>query len=189
LPEPPWNPHEHRCIAYLAREMSSVEDVYLAEVRKRVDLEARRRNQSVPKKAKRMLAKLANGETGGTAVLRIVPEEESLKGETLVVTGRVHEVNQVNMYRRTGFFPSPVGKGLLGKLGKEPVAEIILRGERDPETGFVDEFAILTYETLWSRSGLRQHGRARIEVEQYEQNTPTDGMRVWLAKRIERDHQ
>jgi hypothetical protein len=85
-------------------------------------------------------------------------------------------VKQVNMYRRTGFFPSPVGKGLLGKLGKEPVIEVFLRGERDPETGFVDEFAILTYERLWLGSGLRQHERARIEIEQYEQPTVTSSM-------------
>ena len=136
-----------------------------------------------------MLAKLANGETGRTTVLRITPGAEGYEGETLIVTGTVHEVNQVNMYRRTGFFPSPVGKGLLGKLGKEPVVEIFLRGERDPETGFLDEFPIVAYEKVWRGSGLRQHGRARIEVEKYEQPTVADSMRVWLANKLERDRQ
>ncbi len=188
LPDPPWNPHERRCIPYLARQASSVEGMSLTEVRKRVDLEARRRNQPVPKKAKRMLARLANGETGGTTVLRVTPGVEGFEGETLVVTGRVHEVHEVNMYLRTGFFPSVVGKGLLGDLGKQPVVELILRGERDPDTGFLDEIAILAYEKAWRESGLRQHAHVMVEVTQYEQRTVTGGIRVWLAKRIERDH-
>ncbi len=172
LPEPPWNPHERRCIAYLAREMSNVEGVSLTEVRKRVDLEARKRNQAVPKQAKRMLAKLANGETGATTVLRIAPGEEGFEGETVVITGTVHGVQEVNMYRRTGFYPSPFGKGLLGDLGKQPVVELFLRGERDPETGFLDEFAVLAYEKVWRGSELRQHARARVEAKQYEQPSP-----------------
>jgi hypothetical protein len=188
LPEPPWDPHERRCIAYLAREMSSVEGVSLTEVRKRVDLVARARNRSVPKQARRMLAKLANGETGGTTVLRITPGEEGFKGETLVVTGTVHGVQEVNMYRRTGFYPSPIGKGLLGDLGKQPVVELFIRGERDPETGFVDEFAILAYEKAWRGSGLRQRVRVRVEVMQHEQATVSDSVRVWLAKKIEPAH-
>jgi hypothetical protein len=160
----------------------------LTQVRKRVDLEARRRNQPVPKKAQRMLARLANGETGGTTVLRITPGEEGFEGETLVVTGKVHEVHAVNLYRRTGFFPSVIGKGLLGELGKEPIVELFLRGERDPETGFLDEFAILIYEKVWRGSGHRQHDRARIAVTHYEQPTVTGSMRAWLAKTIERDY-
>jgi hypothetical protein len=160
----------------------------LTAVRKRVDLEARRRNQSVPKKARRMLARLANGETGGTTVLRITPGEEGFEGETVVVTGKIHEVHEVNMYRRTGFFPSVIGKGLLGDLGKQPVVELFLRGERDPETGFLDEFAILAYKKVWRESGLRQHDRVRVEITQYEQPTVTESIRVWLAKKIERDH-
>ncbi len=83
----------------------------------------------------------------------------------MIVMGTVHEVQEGSLYRRTGFFPSVIGKGLLGDLGKQPVLEIFLRGKHDPKTGFLDQIAV----SFMRRSGwgLRQHNRAWVEETQY----------------------
>lgn len=153
----------------------------LIAVQKRVGLESRRRNQSVPEKAKRILAKLANGETGGTTVLPIVPHEEDPEGEEISVEGTIYGVNRVNLYRRTGIAETVVGRALLGDLGKQPLVEIVLRGDRDPETGFVNEFKVFVYEKVWQNSGLRQRDFAEAGLQK---RTFTTGAQIWFAEKI-----
>ncbi len=77
-----------------------------------------------------MLVGLANRETGGTTVLRVLPGGDNL-GNAVIVTGARHEVDAVNLYHRAKIFPGTVGLVLLGDLGKHSVIEVFLGRNHD----------------------------------------------------------
>ncbi|HXG63940.1 MAG TPA: hypothetical protein VNO70_02465, partial [Blastocatellia bacterium] len=73
LAEPPWNPHEDRCVPYLIRFLREVERMSPASIRRLVEAYARKRGLVVPPDVRRRLLIDENRETGRTTVLEVLP--------------------------------------------------------------------------------------------------------------------
>ena len=70
-----------------------------------------------------------------------------------------------------------------GRLAEETFLEIVMREDRDPETGFASQFTFLVPLRMWEASRLDRGSVAhtilqnhRVTVDKY----------VWMAKQIER---
>lgn len=182
-PRPPWSRHSDTCVDCMAEEVSNTTDRTATQVKRWIQDESRRRNVALPAEARRILYARANRETGGTTVVRVTPGGEVERGETIAVTATVFEINGVNVFKRSRMADSVVGRKLMGELGKGPVVELVLRGQRDPDTGFVDEVPVLTLRETWRDSGLRQHEKAKVDFALKEL---PNGFRFWLARLVKR---
>jgi len=178
LPHPPWPPHEDRCIPYLIRYLRDVERMSAGAVRQLVDEYALRRGLEVPRAIRKQLVVAENRETGRSTVIPILPA-----GNSLTALGTVASVDRVNFLKRFTPRGSLVGRALIGRLADEAHVEVRIRGDRDPATGFIDEFTFFLRLKTWQASGLRQG--ALVVVDLRGHTLPT-GQHVWFAESVQR---
>jgi len=147
-------------------------------VRQLVEEYARCRALPVPRAIRNQLAVAENRETGRSTVIPILP-----RGSPLTALGTVGSVDKVNFLKRFTPPGSLVGRALVGRLADEAHVEVRVRGDRDPATGFIDEFTFFVRLKTWEASGLRQG--ALVVVDLRGQPLPT-GQQVWFADSVQR---
>jgi hypothetical protein len=151
-----------------------------------IKAEGRKRGVIVPAEARRLLAANTNRDTGRTTVARFLPGEDVEDGELITTRGEVHEANSANIFKRAGYADNAIGRKILDAtekgLGTDPLVELKVRGHRDPETGFRDEYPIIPFREVWDESGVRPHEIARVTFKKVDL---VKGQRIWFAVSIE----
>lgn len=182
-PRPPWPRHSDSCEACLVGEIGNRTGYSATKIKKWIEAQSRVRGVMVPDEARRILSARANRETGGTTTIQIVPGEEIPEGEQIDIKAEIYEVNQVNIFKRSGMSPKGLGPKLLGDVGQQPVVEIILRGHRDPDTGFQDQLPVIALKRMWQDSGVNKREMAAVT---FKKRTFPNDYQIWFAERIVR---
>ncbi len=178
LSEPPWNPHEDRCIPYLVRFLRDSAGHSAAAIRGLIEAFAQERSLRIPPDVDRFLRAAENRERGSSTVLDILPSDE----ETPVL-GTVESINQVNIFRRFSIAPSVMGRAMLGRLAEIAQAEVAVREGRDPDTGFVNRFTFLVPLKVFERARIRQGQVVTVALLGHKL---ANGRRVWITDEIHR---
>jgi hypothetical protein len=118
--------------------------------------------------------------------MQIVPGDDVADGERIVTRAEVHEANSANIFKRSETADNPVGRKILEAvekgLGTKPLVELKMRGHRDPDTGFKDEYPMITLQETWQASGVRQHEITRVT---FSKRTFLNGYWIWFVEKIE----
>lgn len=173
LPNPPWNPHEERCIPYLIRDLRR-EGRSVDAIAMLVKEYATAHALVVPPDIPRLLSQ--RPDDGPGVVLEIAPSGMSSK-----VTGNVSSINGINILRRYRIPQSMIGRALLKRLISEAHVEIAIREDRDPETGFVNQFTFLAPLVAWDKSGLRTGNKGTVILSDL---ALPRGEHVWVADEL-----
>jgi hypothetical protein len=139
---------------------------------------ARSRGLQVPRTVRKELVVAENKETGRSTVIPILPG-----GSSVTALGTVASVDKVSFLKRFTPRGSLVGRALIGRLADEAHVEVRIRADRDPATGFIDEFTFFVRLRTWQASGLRQGSLAVVDLR--GQSLPT-GQHVWFAESVHR---
>jgi hypothetical protein len=178
LPQPPWNPHEERCIQYLIRFLKDVEKMSAMAIRDLVEKYAKERGLAVPRDVRQRLIADENRSTGRTTVLDVLPA--SAGGMAL---GTILQINQTNIFRRARIPKNAMGRALIGKLADQSLVEVVIREDRDPGTGFANQFTFFVELRRWDSLGLRLGAIAVAVLRDHQLSV---GKHVWIAESIER---
>ncbi len=177
LPEPPWNPHEDRCIPYLLRYMLEIERVLESQVRGIIHEYSKISGVPIPSQVLRRLNDL-DGRVSNRLIVQEVPPQDQPRS----VLGTIFSVaREVNFFRRFNYADNAMGRGLLGKLLRESYVEITIREDAD-ENNRSSQFRAFQKLIDFDRSGLGQHSRVTASFVTY---TIPDGRRIWLIQGIE----
>ena len=150
-PGDPWPLHSEKCLPYLVRKLRDVERLPYSAIWTRIEERAESLSQSIPQGLWKRLRALENRELGGTTVLEVHPLDSEI-----VVEASIADANlKINFFRRYGLQDNSISRGLFAELFKQPYAELIVRGNRDRETGFVSQFTFLFPVDRFRRLGLR----------------------------------
>lgn len=147
-------------------------------IRSLIENYAQQRGLIVPEDVRNRLISDENRATGHTTVLEVRPQDAP--ADTL---GTIREVNAVNIFRRSGLPANLMGRALLGRLADETFLEVVIREDRDPETGFASQFTFLVPLRMWETSRLERGSVAHAILKDHQ---ITVGKHVWMAKQIER---
>jgi hypothetical protein len=178
LPEPPWSPHEDRCISYLIRYMVEIERVPESQVRSLVEEYSRSTGIPIPADVRRRLDELDGHASNRLTIHDVSPQEDSRP-----VLGMIMSVgSNVNFFKRFNYSDNAMGRGLLGKLVRDSYVEIVIREDAD-ETNTCSQFRAFQKMTDFNRSGLGQHSRAIATLLPHQ---IADGRTIWIVDRIER---
>lgn len=177
LPHHPWPPHKDRCIPYLMRYLRDVQQMSVAGVRQLLEEFALRKGLQVPQVIRRQLVVAENQETGRSTVIPILP-----RGEPVAAFGTVASVDSVNFVKRFATGGTVVGRALLGKLLNRAHVEVRIRGDRDPETGFIDEFSFYIASEVWRASQLRLGATVAVDLRV---RSVRPGEPAWFADAVQ----
>ena len=185
-PHPPWIRHRDTCQPALIQEVSNETGRTPRQVERWIEAEGRKRGVIVPAEVRRLLAANTNKATGRSTKMLILPGEDVEEGELITTRGEVHEANPANIFKQAGYADNAMGRKILDAtekgLGTEPLVELKIRGHRDPETGFMDEYPVITLWRVWDGSGVHRHEIARVTFKKVDF---VKGQRIWFAVSIE----
>lgn len=177
LPVPPWNPHADSCVYYLIRILRDVEQRSATEVRKLVEDYASDNQLEIPRDVYRKLLADENKERGSATIIEVLPESTEQ-----VFEGAITAINMsVNFFKRLGYPENVISTGILGDLAAEPYVEVVIRADRDPDTGFCHQVTCFYPRAMFEAGGLA-HGR-RVFAHLQVVSLP-NGMEVWVAEDI-----
>lgn len=176
-PTPPWPRHQDRCIPYLLRVLRDIEQRTITEVRRLVECFAKENDLSIPKDVYNILIAVENRDTGRSTILDLLPDST----ETAIV-GSIISVNRgVNFFKRLGYPENPISRGVLGDLASKRFVEVMIRKDRDPETGFCYQVTCYYSERGFDRVAL-SHGKKVIAYLK-ARRLPND-TQIWIATEI-----
>ena len=149
LDEPPWHPHEERCIPYLVRYLLTAEHRSVPDIREAVETFAFDRGLEVPSAVYDYLQRADTSSHAPPLVRRQVPRNNEVD-----VFGTIMEVNPgVNFLKRFDLPNNSLGRGLLGRLLDEPYIEAKLR--TDPNSaGVVEEYVFFASQRMLGENSL-----------------------------------
>jgi len=170
LNQPPWNPHEDRCIPYLIRYLREVKQLSPTHIREMIEQYSRSRDIPIPPDINKQIIALENKYRGKVIVLDILPGDEDF-----FVIGQIMSVNlQVNFFKRLNYLDNRMGRAFLGKLVAESYVEILIREDPDEETCFSSQFRFFIPLMAFEQSRLRENSRAAVTLLPYLARWSTD---------------
>lgn len=135
----PWPLHSERCIPYLIRVLRTDTGLSDKAILERVEEFATTRGLRVPKDIYGRLSEGRYSPRHKLEVMNIVPYED-----TVIVEGMITEINlKINVCRRFDVVDSPIGRGMLGELGKGDWSEVTVRQMHTEIEQFAYQFAFL----------------------------------------------
>lgn len=180
LPQPPWNPHENRCIPYLIRYLTEDEGISETRVRQIVEEYSRTSGIPIPPEIHRRLVALENKGKGGIVVNIVAPSDKGCD-----IVGQIIQINwQVNFLKRMRHSDNAIGRGLLGKLVEESYVEITMREDPGQETRNCNQYEFFAPLRTLEQSRLKQGARAFVVLNPY---VVPGGQCIWLAETIEEE--
>ena len=151
FPGDPWPLHSEKCFPYLVRKLRDVEGLPYAAIWSRIEERAASLGEPIPKGLWKRLRALQHRELGGQTILAVRPFNGELEIEATIVGVNL----KVNILRRYELPDNQISRGLFAELLKEPLAELVIHGERDEATGFVSEFTFFFSLHRYQSAGLR----------------------------------
>ncbi len=179
LNRPPWNPHEERCIPYLIRYLSEIEQISPRHIRQLVEKYAREKNVIIPEEIQHRLEALENKGKSGIKIVNVSPADSEC-----IVIGQVVSVNtQVNFLKRFKHSDSVMGRAFLERLIKNSYVEIDIREDPDESTRQCRQYRCFVEMKIFERSRLGLHSRAFAVLNPMN----IASQKIWIADTLERE--
>ena len=176
-PGEPWPEHAERCIPYLVRRLRDVEGLSNTMILRMVENHADTHDLEIPPQIRHELKKLEQRDARRRTVLEVFPSGEQVGSEGAVISVD----HQVNVLKRLGLPDNAVSRGLFGALLSEPLAELVVQGTRDEQTGFIAQFTFYMSLQQVRKAGLRTGLRVGCILQSL--SLPND-KRVWKASDV-----
>ncbi len=177
LDHPPWNPHEHSCIAYLISYLRDVEHYSAQVIWERVEEHANARGVPIPPGTHQHVFGPRPSGQGRIRPLEVLPSGN----DEVRVDGQIMSINQVNFFRRFNLLDNAIGRAILGGLVTEPHLEITLREDADEVTGYSNQYTFFVRQSRIAPLGLGQNARATAIIR----SRAIAGRRIWLAESVD----
>ena len=131
----------------------------------------------IPPQIRHELKKLEQRDARRRTGLEVFPSGEQVGSEGAVISVD----HQVNVLKRLGLPDNAVSRGLFGALLSEPLAELVVQGTRDEQTGFIAQFTFYMSLQQVRKAGLRTGLRVGCILQSL--SLPND-KRVWKASDV-----
>jgi len=179
LREPPWNPHEERCIPYLMRYLLDVEQLSSTRLKQVIEHYSQEKGVPIPPDVQNRLLALEKPTKRDIKVVDVAPTNSEY-----IVLGQIESFNkQINFFNEFKIPDSSMGRTFLGKLLRTAYMKVILREKPDEVTRECKQFTCYVELKIFDRSRLAKHSRVFAVL-----NPATfANHQVWIAETLENE--